>query len=206
MHKKDIVYAGERPEKANKAIILLHGRGASAENILTLAEHLHLPGFAVMAPRASQNTWYPYSFLYPESENQPWLDSALDLLASIEDEIYAHGLKSKDLYFAGFSQGACLSLEYTARHAKPYGGVVAFTGGLIGHTVNQKKYNGDFQQTPVYIGTSDPDPHIPVDRVRDSEAVFKNMNARTTVEIYPGIGHTIVEEEIRKVNAIFFEH
>ena len=204
MHRKNITTKGKPVGETGKAVVLLHGRGGSSGDMLAIASKLWLDDYTVLAPQATRNTWYPYSFLMPEEKNQPWLESALDLLSSLEAELLKEGVLPGSLYFGGFSQGACLSLEYAARNAKKYGGVLAFTGGLIGESVNKNKYRGDFQQTPVFIGSSDPDSHIPVERVRETELLLKNLNAKPSVHIYPGIGHTIIEEEIETVNQLFF--
>ena len=123
----------------------------------------------MIAPQATNNTWYPYSFLAPPSQNEPWLSSALDLLDEIVNDLKKNDIDPKNIYFLGFSQGACLTLEYVTRNATRYGGVVAFTGGLIGDKLYSENYKGDFSGTPVFIGTSDPDPHVPVDRVNATE-------------------------------------
>ncbi len=198
----EVVIAGKKPENAGKAIIMLHGRGAGAEDMIHLASELDLEGFSLLIPQARRNTWYPYSFLEPEVKNQPWLESALALISELKERIYIAGIATENIYFCGFSQGACLSLEYAARNAERYGGVIAFSGGLIGERIDKSKYSGDFSQTPVYMGCSDPDPHIPVDRVRESYGMLKNMNAEIHLDIFPNMGHTINWEEIEKANRI----
>ncbi len=196
--------AGKDLKDASRAIIMLHGRGGSPEDMLPLTEELGIDSFAVFLPRAERNTWYPYSFLVPPEQNQPWLDSALEMIAGLENELLSSGIASENIYFLGFSQGACLSLEYTARSAKRYGGVIAFSGGLIGDIIEREKYKGDFLQTPVFLGSSDPDPHIPAKRVKESGKLLASLNADTFMEIYPGMGHIISREEIDTVNRIFF--
>ena len=205
MHKKNFITAGKKLEDATSVIIMLHGRGASAEDILSLAEHFKVQDFALIAPQATNHTWYPYSFLAPPSENEPWLSSALSIVKEIVTEVNAKGIKSENIYFAGFSQGACLTLEFVTRNATKYGGVIAFTGGLIGDKINVDNYSGDFSGTNIFIGTSDPDPHVPVSRVNDSTAVLEKMNAKVTTKIYPNMGHTINQDEINIVNKLFFE-
>ncbi len=204
MHRKNIITRGKPMTETGKAIVLLHGRGGSAGDMLQVASKLWLDGFTILAPQATRNTWYPYSFLAPEEKNQPWLDSALQLLSDVEEESRKEGVSVDSLYFGGFSQGACLTLEYTARNAKKYGGILAFTGGLIGSTLNKNKYSGDFQGTRVFIGSGDPDSHVPVERVRETGSFLKSMNAAPSVHIYPGIDHTITDEEIMTVNQLFF--
>ncbi len=201
MHTKEIVYSGKPLESAKKALILIHGRGATAESMLPLADHLDLDGFAVLAPQAARNTWYPYSFLMPAEKNEPWLSGALDLLGDIVKDLEAEGFSSEQIYIAGFSQGACLSLEFAARNARRWGGIIAFTGGLIGQSINTANYQGSFADTPVYIATSDPDPHIPVERARQSADIIRDMHARVKLEVFDDIGHTVIPAELEAVNA-----
>ena len=205
MHTKQLIERGNKLQDASYALVMIHGRGADAEDILGLANYFHLKEFALLAPQATNNTWYPYSFLAPPVENQPWLSSALSLLAGIVDDIKAAGISSENIYFLGFSQGACLSLEFVARNAARYGGVAAFTGGLIGDHIYPENYKGDFGGTPIFIGSGDPDPHVPVDRVTDSVALLEKMNAIVTKKIYRNMGHTINEDEIDTVNKIIFD-
>ena len=204
MHKKNIITAGKEIAPANKVLIMLHGRGGSAEDILSLSSHLNVKDFALLAPQATNNTWYPYSFLAPPSQNEPWLSSALQLVRELVDDILSKGVPAGNIYFAGFSQGACLTLEFVTRNATQYGGVAAFTGGLIGDKIYQENYKGDFHNTPVFIGTSDPDPHIPVERVYATTSILKKMNASVTEKIYPHMGHTINQDEIDQVNQLIF--
>lgn len=204
MHKKQIIAAGNKLADASKALVMIHGRGGSADDILGLSAHLHLNDFALLAPQATNNTWYPYSFMVKPSENEPWLSSALALLKDVLKDIYTAGLKNDQVYFLGFSQGACLALEFVARNATKYGGVVAFTGGLIGDKIYSENYTGDFSGTPVFIGTSDPDPHVPVQRVNDTAAILEKMHAKLTKKIYKNMGHTIGQDEIDTVNGLIF--
>ena len=204
MHTKKIVTGGKKVTEAKKALIMLHGRGATAENILTLASELHVADFALIAPQATNNTWYPYSFMAPVQQNEPWLTSAIHLLAEVVTDLKTAGISEEKIYFAGFSQGACLTLEFIARHATNWGGAAAFTGGLIGDQIYDKNYSGDFQGTPVFIGTSDPDPHVPLERVSESTALLKRMNASVTQMVYPNMGHTISNDEIRLSNSLIF--
>jgi phospholipase/carboxylesterase len=204
MHSKEIYLAGKNITEATKALVMVHGRGAFAEDILSLAGYFNLKDFALVAPQATNNTWYPYSFLAPPEQNEPWLSSALNILSGIVSDINTAGIASENIYFLGFSQGACLTLEFVTRNAKKYGGVVAFTGGLIGDKIYSENYNGDFLNTPVFIGSSDPDPHVPVKRVQATSVILKNMHADLTVKIYPGMGHTINKDEIDQVNSLIF--
>ena len=202
MHKKQLITAGKKLEDVSKVLIMVHGRGGSAEDILSLADHLHVADFSLVAPQATNNTWYPYSFMAPPSENEPWLSSALSLLKEIVNDLRSKGIKSENIYFLGFSQGACLTLEFVTRNADTYGGVAAFTGGLIGDKIYPENYNGDFLGTPIFIGSSDPDPHVPVTRVNESGEILEKMNARVTKKIYKNMGHTINQDEINSVNEL----
>jgi phospholipase/carboxylesterase len=189
---------------ASKALILLHGRGGSAEDILSLAGALPVKDFALFAPQAEGHSWYPYSFLSPPQQNEPWLSGALEVVRQLVAQIEAQGIQAGNIWFTGFSQGACLMLEFLARNARRYGGAAAFTGGLIGDRLYTQHYHGDFQQTPVFIGTSNPDPHVPVQRVHETTAQLKAMNASVTEIVYPGMGHTITAEETREAARVAF--
>jgi phospholipase/carboxylesterase len=204
MHQKNIVKAGKELTASGKVLVMLHGRGGTAEDILSLASHLDVKDFSLIAPQATNNAWYPYSFMAPPSQNEPWLSSALNLVKSIVDDLYLEGIPSHNIYFAGFSQGACLTLEFVARNANKYGGVAAFTGGLIGDKIYPENYTGDLRGTPVFIGTSDPDPHVPVVRVDATSNILKNMNALVTEKIYTNMGHTINGDEIELANKLIF--
>lgn len=205
MNNKNIVYRGKKIEEAEKALILLHGRGADAEDILSITSFLQLENFAIVAPEAKGNSWYPYSFLVPTSQNEPWLSSGITIIADLVDHLISKGIDKKNIYFAGFSQGACLSLEFIARNAGKWGGAAAFTGGLIGDKINKEKYTGDFQKTPIFIGTSNPDPHVPVERVHETVEILRNLHATVTLEIYPKMGHTISQHELAKANELIFD-
>jgi phospholipase/carboxylesterase len=204
MHQKKIVTAGQPLTTATKALIMLHGRGATAEDILGLASEFNVKDYALLAPQATNYTWYPLSFLAPVKENEPWLASAIQVVGEIVEDIRRAGIKDENIYFAGFSQGACLTLEFVTRNATRWGGVAAFTGGLIGDRIYTENYHGDFGGTPVFIGTSNPDPHVPVERVNASADVIRNMNAVVTEKVFPGMGHTINREEIAIVNKSLF--
>jgi phospholipase/carboxylesterase len=204
-HQKNIVTAGVPLKDAKKALIMIHGRGAGAEDILSMAGYLHVKDYALIAPQASGHTWYPYSFMAPVAQNEPGLSSAIGVLKSIVDEVIAAGIPASSIYFLGFSQGACLTLEFVTRYAQRYGGVVAFTGGLIGEQLDMGNYSGDFEGTPVFIGSSDPDMHVPVTRVRESEVVMKGMNADMNVKVYKGMGHTVSQDEVETANSFVFK-
>ena len=205
MHTKNIITAGKKTTEARKALIMIHGRGGSAEDILTLANYLNVKDYALLAPQATGHTWYPYSFLMPPAQNEPWLSSALSVLKEVVDDVVADGIAAENIYFLGFSQGACLTLEFVTRNATKYGGTAAFTGGLIGDQLYPENYSGNFGGSPVFIGTSNPDPHVPVDRVKATEKVLKDMGADITVNIYNNMGHTISQEEIDLANRLVFK-
>ncbi len=205
MHKKNIHTAGQSMEVAKKVLIMIHGRGANARGILGLASHLNVKDYALLAPEATNNTWYPYSFMANPEQNEPWLSSALDLLKEVVDDVTNQGISTENVYFLGFSQGACLALEYVARHAQKLGGVVALTGGLIGDKLYKENYSGDFSGTPVFLGTGDPDPHVPVERVKESVRILEEMNAKVSLEVYEGRPHTISQDEIEEANRLIFK-
>jgi phospholipase/carboxylesterase len=204
MHTKKILTGGKKLSEAKKALIMIHGRGADANDIIGLSKYLAVSDFALLAPEATNNTWYPQSFLAPKSLNEPWLSSALSILKETVKDIVTAGIPESSIYFLGFSQGACLTLEYVAQNATKYGGVVAFTGGLIGDKIDRNNYKGDFAQTPVFIGTSNPDPHVPVERVYATSNILSEMNASVTHKVYENMGHTINNDEILLANSLIF--
>lgn len=206
MHTKEVITAGVPFDKAKKALIMIHGRGANAEDILSLAKYLDIKDFALVAPQATSNTWYPYSFVAPVAQNEPWLSSALKVINEVVKDINKQGIANENIYFLGFSQGACLSLEYVARNATRYGGVIAFSGGLIGDKIYAENYKGNFGGTPFFIGSSNPDFHIPVPRVYASANILKDMGADVTEKLYDNMGHTINEDEINHANIILQTH
>lgn len=203
MHKFSIIEQGADPDKAKKALILLHGRGGSAEDIITLADEFCDDTYYIAAPQATGNTWYPFTFLAPEEKNEPWLSSAIDVVRKLIGNVTSH-IPAEKIFIMGFSQGACLSLETAARHAARYGGIAAFSGGLIGEEINPEKYRGDFAGTKIFIGNSDKDPHIPDKRVRESAEMLRSMGANVDLRIYTGMGHTIAREEIEEVRNFMF--
>ena len=194
MHQKNILTAGTELKESGKALIMIHGRGSTAKNILSISSYLNVDGYTLIAPQATNNTWYPYTFLEPPAHNEPWLSSAIALIGELVSEL-AKTIDKKNIYILGFSQGACLKLEFVTRNAERYGGCIAFTGGLIGDKIYTDNYKGDFQNTPIFIGTSDPDPHVPVQRVHDTVNILRNMNASVTEKIYERMGHTINQDE-----------
>lgn len=205
MHQKNIVTAGKKLGEADKVLIMIHGRGGSAEDILSLASHLSVDDFALLAPQATNHTWYPYSFMAPPAQNEPWLSSALSVLEEIVADVARAGIPANQIYFLGFSQGACLTLEFVTRNAKQYGGVVAFTGGLIGDKIYPENYKGSFNGTPVFIGSSNPDMHIPVERVYATANIMRDMQADITEKVYLNMGHTINQDEIDQANRRVFK-
>ncbi|MDH5825833.1 alpha/beta hydrolase [Sphingobacterium faecium] len=205
MHSKNIQTAGRSLKEAEKVLIMVHGRGADAEDILALASHLNVASYALLAPQATNHSWYPYSFLMKPEQNQPWLSSALDLLKDLVEDLIQQGIAAKNIYFLGFSQGACLALEFVTRNAKRYGGVAAFTGGLIGDEINSSNYSGDFNGTPIFIGTGNPDAHVPLDRVKETVALLEEMNASVHLEVYENRPHTISKDEIDWTNKLIFK-
>lgn len=189
--------AGVSLDEASAAVLMLHGRGASATSILALADELgDPPGFAYVAPQAAGHTWYPHSFLSPIEANEPWLSSALATVDAVMQRLAEAGLSSDRVVLLGFSQGACLALEYAARHARKYGGLIAFSGGLIGPDGTPRDYDGSLDGTPIFLGCSDTDAHIPLARVHESAEVLERLGGEVTKHIYPGMGHTINRDEI----------
>ena len=204
-HKLDIKTSGKPLEQADKALIMIHGRGGSAQDILSLSQHLNVEDFALLAPQATNGSWYPLSFLAPVEQNEPWLSSAIDTVGQTVKTALDEGIKADNIYFFGFSQGACLSLEFLARNAQKYGGAVAIIGGVIGDKINRENYKGDFAQTPIFLGTSNPDFHVPVERVYATANILKEMNADVTEKVYANFGHSINQEEIELANSIVFK-
>ena len=204
-HQFNVVTAGKDLGEAKKALIMLHGRGGSAEDILTLASHLNVENYALLAPQATNNTWYPASFMAPTAQNEPWLRSAISTVGKTVQQVEAAGIPAENIYFFGFSQGACLTLEYLARNARQYGGAAAIIGGLIGQEINLSNYKGDFKKTPIFIGTSNPDFHVPIERVYITERILSKMNATVKLKEYPNFGHSIHPDEIKQINQLIFD-
>ena len=197
-----VLTAGEPLASARAAMILVHGRGAAAADILMLADELRQPGFAYLAPEAANHAWYPNSFLAPLASNEPYLTSALAVLASLMEQANQAGIPTERIVIAGFSQGACLSLEFVARHARRYGGVIALSGGLIGPDGTPRDYPGSLAGTPVFLGCSDIDPHIPRERVLLSAEVLRTLGGQVTAKLYPRMGHTINRDELLVARSI----
>jgi phospholipase/carboxylesterase len=200
------ITAGVPLAQAKKVLIMIHGRGAGAEDILSISNHLDTDGFTFIAPQAPGNTWYPLSFLANPKDNEPYLTNSLNVIGAIVSNLEAQGITKDKMYFLGFSQGACLTAEYTARNAATYGGIVIFTGGLIGDKLYHENYSGNFNGTPVFIGSSNPDAHVPVERVKETELLLKEMGANVTVKIYDNMPHTIVQDEITLANQLIFSN
>jgi predicted esterase len=197
-----LLVAGESLEKAQAAMIMVHGRGASAEDILGLSVDLKQPGFVYLAPQAAGYSWYPNSFLAPIASNEPGLSSGLAIIASVLEQLARAGIPAERTILLGFSQGACLSLEFVARNARRYGGVAGLSGGLIGPDDTPRNYAGSLAGTPVFLGCSDVDFHIPKERVLLSAEVLQRMGGDVTTRLYPGMGHTVNRDELRFVQGI----
>src|SRR2546425_2507237 len=196
-----VLSAGESLERARAAMILVHGRGASAADIMTVAGEVMYPGVAYLAPQAAGSAWYPYPFTAPLDANEPYLSSALQVLSSLVSKVETT-VPAGRLVLLGFSQGACLTLEFAARNARRYGGVVGLGGGLIGPDGTPRDYPGSFDGTPAFLGCSDVDPHIRKDRVIEAAEVFERLGAQVTVRLYPNMAHTVNEDEIEEVRKI----
>lgn len=197
-----ISHAGTPIKDARIVAVMLHGRGAGAQDILSLAREFTATDVAFLAPEAAGNTWYPYSFLMPIEQNEPSLSSALRAIDAVIASLAQQHVAPARIALMGFSQGACLALEFAARHAQRYAAIAAFSGGLIGPPGTSRNYSGSFDGTPVFLGCSDIDPHIPVARVHESAEVFTRMGAEVDKRIYPHMGHTINEQEIAIVDGL----
>lgn len=200
-----VLGAGPQPEHAAATLILVHGRGATAAGMLPLHGELGIDDLAALAPQAARDTWYPYPFMSPLEVNQPYLDSALRRLESLVTDLIDRGVASERIALLGFSQGACLTTEYVARHPRRYGAVMGLTGGLIGPPGTPRDYPGSLRGTPVFLGSGDPDPHIPFERVRETEAVLSRMGAHVEFRRYPGMPHGINADEIEACRGLLHE-
>lgn len=194
--------AGQPLDLAQAAMLMVHGRGARAEDILSLADEFQHPEFAYLAPQAANNTWYPNRFLAPIAENEPWLSSALELLGDVLQRIIAAGIPYERTILLGFSQGACLTLEFAARNVRRYGGVVGLSGALVGPDDTPRNYPGSLAGTPVFLGCSDVDFHVPAERVDETANVMRRLAGQVTERLYPNMGHTVNEDEIRFVQGL----
>jgi phospholipase/carboxylesterase len=195
----EVLAAGAPLARARAAAILVHGRGASAEDILTLADEFNQDDIAYLAPQAAGHSWYPYSFLAPLEQNEPHLSNALAAVGATFDRVAREGFASERIALIGFSQGGCLALEYAARNARRYGAIAGLSAGLIGPPGTPRDYSGSLAGTPVFLGCSDVDSHVPLVRVQESRDVLGRMGAAVTERIYPGMGHTVNADEIAHV-------
>lgn len=189
-------------EDAEAVVVALHGRGATARSILQVVAQLDVAGVAGVAPQASRNTWYPTGFMEPIEENEPWLSAALSVLGDVLASVGGNGVPAENTVVLGFSQGACLASEFVARNARRYGGLVALSGGLIGPPGTPRDYEGSLAGTPVFLGCSDSDPHIPEDRVHETAEVLGELGADVTTRIYEGMGHTVNQDELDEARGI----
>ncbi|MBA3405808.1 MAG: dienelactone hydrolase family protein [Gemmatimonadaceae bacterium] len=203
-HGQRVHTAGAPLDVARAAVVMVHGRGATADDILTLVSALDVSaiGFAFLAPQAYGNAWYPNSFLAPIQSNEPGISSGLKVIADVIATLGAAGIPEEQVMLLGFSQGACLSAEFAARNARRYGGIVCLSGGLIGPEGTPRDYTGDFSGTPVFLGCSDIDAHIPAVRVRESASVIEHLGASVTMRLYPGMGHLVNDDEIATVRGM----
>jgi len=197
-----VEWAGAPLGASPVVIIAVHGRNAAPRNILDLVARLERPGVTAVAPAAANHTWYPYSFLAPTEENEPGLSSGLGVLAALVDDLVAQGTRRERIVLLGFSQGACLASEFAARHPARYGGLIAFSGGLIGPPGTAWPESGTLDGTRVFLGCSDVDSHVPRARVEDSAGVFTRLGAAVTLRIYPGMGHLVCDDELDHARAI----
>ncbi len=184
--------------EASVAVIMMHGRGGTAEQMLEFAEEFAYEKVCYLAPQAAGNSWYPHRFNEPVERNEPWLSSALGSIEGVLKIISDAGVRNEVTMLLGFSQGACLALEYAARNPQRYAGVIGLSGGVIGTTVGP----GSLLQTPVFLGCSDVDPHIPQDRILLSEEIFRQLNGEVTTRLYAGMAHTINRDEITVVKSM----
>jgi predicted esterase len=196
-----LLLTGEPLELATAAMILVHGRGASAHDIMTIGAELAQPGFAYLAPEAAGNAWYPNRFMEPLESNEPWLSSALETLARTL-RMVEESVPAENVILLGFSQGGCLALEFAARNALRYGALVGLSAGLIGPDGTSRDYPGSLDGTPVFLGCSDVDPHIPASRVEESGEILARLGGRVTVELYPGMGHEVNADELRRIREL----
>lgn len=202
-HAGQPVLAAGAPVDARATVaIMVHGRNASAENMLSLVPRLARPAIAYLAPAAANHTWYPETFLSAIARNEPFLSSALETLAALTSDLVGRGVPRERIVLLGFSQGACLSLEFAIRHPARWGGVVAFSGGLIGPPGTTWDQPGTLDGTPIFLGCSDVDSHIPKARVEESAAAFTRRGAAVTMRLYPGMGHTVNEDELVHARAV----
>lgn len=203
MHEYLLIEKGKPLNEAANAIILLHGRGGKADDIIGLADEFCDDTFYIAAPQAKGNEWYPYTFLGPEDKNEPWLTSSVERIKRLIEEIMVC-IPVERIFLTGFSQGACLSLEVAARYPSQYGGIAAFSGGLIGETIRPEKYAGDLKGAKVFISCSENDPHIPLARAKQSAELMIKMGADVLTTFYPGNSHMITRDEVERARELLF--
>jgi phospholipase/carboxylesterase len=203
MHEYVLIEKGKPLSEASNAIILLHGRGGRADDIIGLADEFCDHTFYIAAPQAKDNTWYPYTFLGPEEKNEPWLTSSVQRIKRLIEEIMVY-IPVERIFLTGFSQGACLALEVAGRYPSQYGGVVAFSGGLIGETIKPEKYKGDLKGAKVIITCSEDDAHIPLARAKQSAELLKKMGADVVTNFYSGNSHMLTKQEVDWVKKLMF--
>lgn len=201
-HASKILMEGVELEKAKAVMIMIHGRGATAESILDLAQYFIIDDVTYIAPQANGGTWYPHSFLMPVEQNEPGITSGLQRISEIVDHVNASGIPDQKVTLLGFSQGACLSLEWAARNIKEIGAVFGLSGGLIGPNGTLQNYSGTLENTLVFLGCSDVDFHIPKERVIESADVFKKLQASVMLKLYTNMAHTVNDDEIDQINSI----
>jgi predicted esterase len=197
-----LIRAGMSLAEAGRAVVMVHGRNASPRNILDLIPRLDRPHFAYLAPAAANNTWYPFSFLAELEINEPFVTSAIRRLDQVVTELVTAGISTNRIVLLGFSQGACLAAEFVCRHPTRYGGVVLFSGGLIGPPGTSWTTDRSLEGTPMFLGCSDVDAHVPKFRVDESADVFARMGADVTERIYSGMGHLVSDEEIARAQTL----
>lgn len=202
-HKnQEILFGGADSDNAKSAMILIHGRGATAESILALTKEFTANDYMYAAPQAAGNTWYPFSFLSPIEANEPYLSSGLNVIDTLIKKLNDLEIPNNEIILLGFSQGACLALEYAARNGTKYKGIIGLSGGLIGNKIDERRYSGSFEKSAVFLGCSNVDPHIPEERVNQTAKIFEILGASVTKRIYKNMGHTINEDEINFIKLI----
>jgi phospholipase/carboxylesterase len=197
-----VLYAGPALDEARAVVVAVHGRGDEAEGILAIHQVLGVSDVAFVAPHAAGNTWYPYAFLAPTADNEPWLSSALDVLRAVVETLETANVQRRRIVLLGFSQGGCLALHFAATHATRWGGLVGLSAGLIGPPDTKWEFKGSLAGTPAFLGCSDPDPHIPRERLEDSARVLEQLGAAVTLRVYPKMGHTVNEDELEHVRRL----
>jgi phospholipase/carboxylesterase len=197
-----IIFDSANADSAKSAMILIHGRGATAESILTITKEFTTNNYLYAAPQANGNTWYPFSFLSPIENNEPDLSAGLKVIDKLIKKLNDSHIPNNEIILLGFSQGACLTLEYAARNAKKYKGIIGLSGGLIGDKIDKGRYSGSLEKSNVFLGCSNIDPHIPEERVNQTAKVFEELGASVTERIYKNMGHTINEDEINFIKSI----